>query len=61
MDKLFDGIRWVTTRIYRAGCALINGFWRLVRLMMLLVVAVLTLSLYVVPAMFLAQWKAMLW
>jgi len=22
VDKLFDGIRWVTTRIYRASCAL---------------------------------------
>ena len=32
MDKLFDGIRWVATRIYRASCVLINGFWRLVRL-----------------------------
>ena len=30
---------------------LIDGFWRLIRLMMLLVVTVLTLSLYVVPAM----------
>ena len=59
MDKLFDGIRWVTTRIYRASCALINGFWRFIRLVILMVVAVLTLSLYVVPAMFLVQWKAM--
>ena len=50
-DKLFDDIRWVTTLIYRASCALINGFWRLICLMMLLVVAVLTLSLYVAPAM----------
>jgi hypothetical protein len=25
VDKLFDGIRWVTTRIYRASCTLING------------------------------------
>ena len=40
---------------------LIDGFWRLVRLMMLMVVAVLTLSLYVAPAMFLAPRKAMLW
>jgi hypothetical protein len=41
---------------------LIDGFWRLIRLMMLLVVAVvLTLSLYVAPAMFLAQRKAMPW
>ena len=61
VDKLFDGIRWVTTRIYRASCVLIDGFWRLVRLMMLLVVAMLPLSLYVLPAMFLAQRKAMPW
>ena len=61
VDKLFDGIRWLTTRIYRASCALINGFWRFIRLVMLLVVVVLTLSLYVVPAMFLVQPKAMLW
>ena len=39
---------------------LIDGFWRLIRLM-LLVVTVLTLSLYVVPAMFLVQPKAMRW
>ena len=39
VDKLFDGIRWVTTRIYRAIVALINGFWWLVRLKMLFVVA----------------------
>ena len=31
-------MRWVTTWIYRASCALINGFWCLVRLMMHLVV-----------------------
>ena len=61
VDKLSDGIRSVTTRIYRASCALINGFWPLIRLMMLFVVAVLTLSLYFAPAMFLAQRKAMLW
>ena len=61
LDKLFDGIRWVTTRIYRASCALINGFWWLLRLTGLMVVTVLTLSLYVVPAMFLVQPKAMLW
>jgi len=40
---------------------LIDGFWRLIRLMMLLVVAVLTLSLYVAPAMLVAQRKAMPW
>ena len=39
LDKLFDGIRWLTTRIYRASCALFNGFWWLVRLIMLMVVA----------------------
>ena len=60
-DKLFDGIRWVTTRIYRASCMLIDGFWRLIRLMMLLVVTALILSLYVAPAMLVAQRKAMLW
>ena len=38
---------------------LIDGFWRLIRLMMLLVVAVLTLSLYVVPAMLVAYRKGM--
>ena len=26
MDKLFDGMRRVTTRIYRASCVLINAF-----------------------------------
>ena len=61
VDKLIDGIRWVTTRIYRASCVLINGFWRLVRLMMLMVVAVLILSLFVAPAMLVAQRKAMPW
>ena len=61
MDKLIDGIRWVTTRIYRASYTLINGFWRLVRLMMLMVVAVLTLSLYAAPAMLVAQRKAKPW
>jgi len=39
VDKLFDGIRWLTTRIYQAGYTLINGFWRLVRLTGLLVLA----------------------
>ena len=40
---------------------LIDGFWRLIRLMMLLVVAVLILSLYVAPAMLVAQREVMLW
>ena len=39
LDKLFDGIRWLTTRIYRASCALFNGFWCLVRLTGLMVLA----------------------
>jgi len=36
---------------------LIDGFWRLVRLMMPMVVAVLTLSLCAAPAMLVAQRK----
>ena len=39
VDKLFDGIRWITTRIYRAIVTLINGFGWLARLKMLFVVA----------------------
>ena len=38
---------------------LIDGFWRLIRLMALLVVAMLILSLFVAPAMFLAQPRVM--
>ena len=39
VNKLFDGIRSIMTRIYRAIIALINGFWWLTRLKMLFVVA----------------------
>jgi hypothetical protein len=37
--SIVESTRWLATRIYRTGCAAANGFWWVIRLMMLFVVA----------------------